>query len=62
MKIADEIENISRKTLLDVFSNLVKKMYLCVSVEEEHFGQLLELDLYCDKTSMSPQRNFEKLI
>ena len=37
IRIADEIENISRKTLSDVFSNLVKRMHLCVSVKEEHF-------------------------
>ena len=40
IQIADEIENISRKTLSDVFSNLVKRMHLCISVEGEHFEQL----------------------
>ena len=41
LKMADEIENISRKTMSDVFSNLIKKMHLCLSVEGEHFEQLL---------------------
>ena len=40
MKIADDIENISRKILSDVFTNLVKRMHFCISIEE-HFEQLL---------------------
>ena len=40
IKIADEIENIGRKTLSDVFSHLVKKMHLWISVEREHFKQV----------------------
>ena len=35
-EIADKIENISRKNISDI-SNLVKRMYLCISVEGEHF-------------------------
>ena len=49
IKIAEEIENISRKTLSDVFSNLVKRIHLCISAEGEHFEQLLCLDLYPTK-------------
>ena len=40
-KIADEIDNISRKTLSDISSDLVKRMHLCISVEREHIKQLL---------------------
>ena len=40
IQIANEIENILRKTLSDAFSNLVKMMHLCISVEREHFEQL----------------------
>ena len=41
IKIADEIKNILRKTLSDVFSNLVKKMHLCISVEGELFQTIV---------------------
>ena len=50
------------KTLSDAFSNLVKRMHLCIFVEREHFEQLLWLDLYGNKTSMNLQGNYEKLI
>ena len=36
MKIADEIENISRQALSHVFSHLVKRMHSYISVEGEH--------------------------
>ena len=62
IKIVDEIKDISRRTLSDVFSNLVRKIHLCISVEGEHFEQLLRLDLHCNITSINSQRNYEKLI
>jgi hypothetical protein len=41
MRICDEIKKISQDTLCNVFSNIVKRMHLCISVEGDHFEQLL---------------------
>jgi hypothetical protein len=41
MKICEEIKKISKETLSNVFSNIVKRMHLCTSVEGDHFEQLL---------------------
>ena len=40
-RIQDEIKSISQKTLYDVFSNISKRMNLCVSVDGGHFQHLL---------------------
>ena len=40
-RIHDEIKSISQKTLYDVFSNIWKRMNLCVSVDGGHFQHLL---------------------
>ena len=40
-RIHDEIKSISQKTLYDVFSNISKRMNLCVSVDGGHFQHLL---------------------
>ena len=42
-RIHDEIKSISQKTLFDVFSNISKRMNLCVSVDGGHFEHLLEI-------------------
>jgi hypothetical protein len=39
--IHQEIKAISKKTLPDVFSNILKRMDLCVSVDGDHFEHLL---------------------
>ena len=39
--------------------NLVKTTHFCIFVEGEHFRTTI---LYCDKTCMNPQQNYEKLI
>ena len=40
-KINNEIKSISKETLSDVFSNIVKRMDLCISVDGNHFEHLL---------------------
>ena len=40
-RIHDEIKSISQKTLYDVFSNISKRMNLCVSVDGGYFRHLL---------------------
>ena len=39
-RIPDEIKSISQKTLYDIFSNISKRMDLCVSVDGGHFQHL----------------------
>ena len=40
-RINNEIKSISKETLSDVFSNIVKRMNLCISVDGHHFEHLL---------------------
>ena len=40
-RINNEIKSISKETLSDVFSNIVKRMDLCISVDGHHFEHLL---------------------
>ena len=40
-RINKEINSISKETLSDVFSNIVKRMDLCISVDGNHFEHLL---------------------
>ena len=40
-RIHDEIKSVSQKTLYDVFSNISKRMNLCVSADGVHFQHLL---------------------
>jgi len=41
IKINNEIKSISKETLHNVFSNIVKRMDLCISVDGNHFEHLL---------------------
>ena len=40
-RINNEIKSISKETLSDVFSNIMKRMDLCISVDGNHFEYLL---------------------
>ena len=40
-RIENEIKSISKTTLSNVFPNVIKRMNFCVSVEGNHFEQLL---------------------
>jgi hypothetical protein len=40
-KIEMEIKSITKETLSNVFSNIVKRMNLCISVDGDHFEHLL---------------------
>ena len=41
MRINMEIKSISKETLYNVFLNVVKRMNLCISVDDDHFEHLL---------------------
>jgi hypothetical protein len=41
MRIDTEIKSISKTTLSNVFSNILKRMDLCISVDGDHFEHLL---------------------
>lgn len=40
-RIVDEVQSITKETLSNVFSNVLKRMDLCISVDGEHFEHLL---------------------
>jgi hypothetical protein len=40
-RIANEIRMISKETLCNVFSNILKRMHMCISVKGDHFEQLM---------------------
>ena len=40
-RINNEIKSISKDTLSNVFSNILKRMNLCISVDSDHFEHLL---------------------
>ena len=40
-RINNEIKSISKETLSDVFSNIVKRMDVCISIDGNHFEHML---------------------
>ena len=40
-RILDEVHSIHKETLSDVFSNVLKRMNLCISIDGDHFDRLL---------------------
>jgi hypothetical protein len=40
-RINNEIKSVSKRTLDDVFSNIIKRMDLCVVADGDHFEHLL---------------------